>query len=79
VPFVRENTGFSHHSYAFTIWTNPGWTITYPPFIFLKTIFADHKTTGTAPAKCLLFLAAMTYIFTDFSFSVTSLFRLRHY
>ena len=48
-----------HHSYTFTIWTDPGRTVAYPPFIFLKTFFADHKTTRATPAELLFFFTAM--------------------
>ena len=74
----EERIRISHHPNPFTIRANPGWTIAYTPFIFFKAVLADHKPTGTTPAKLLFFLAAVTNIFSNPSFSVTSFFRLRH-
>ena len=68
-----------HHPYAFTIRAYPGRSITDAPFVFFKTFLTDHKPAGTAPTKFLILFAAVTNIFTNLSFSVTSFFRLRHF
>jgi hypothetical protein len=52
----------SHHPDPLTVRADPGWTITDPPFVLFETGFADHKTTGTTPAKLLFLVTAMTNI-----------------
>jgi hypothetical protein len=66
-----------HHANTLTVGTNPCWSITDTPFIFFEAIFADHKSTGTTPAKLLLLVATMANIRSDLSFSI-SLFFLFH-
>jgi len=48
--------------HPFAIRADPGGTITDTPFIFSKTLRADLKPTGAAPAKGFFFFAAMTCI-----------------
>ena len=60
---------------ALAVGTNPGWPVTHPPQILLKTGLTDHKSAGTAQAIGLLFLAAMALIFANLSSPITRLFR----
>lgn len=60
-----------HHANTFTVGAYPGGSVTDSPFILFKTVFADHKSTGTTPAKFLFLFTAMANIRAYFSFSVT--------
>lgn len=62
-----------HHANTFTIGAYPGGAVAYSPLVFLKTLIADLKATGTTPTEGLLFLAAMTLVFPDLSFAITRL------
>lgn len=62
--WMREMPVPLHHPNSFTIGANPGGSIAYTPFVFLKAVSADHETAGAAPAKFLLFSATVTDIIT---------------
>jgi len=53
-----------HHPDTFTVRTDPCWSITDSPFIFLKTDLANLEPTGATPAELLFLFAAVATIFT---------------
>ena len=56
-----------HHADTLTVRTNPGWTVTYTPFVFLKTFLAYLKAAGATPAEIFLFTAAMATVLAELS------------
>jgi len=61
----------SGHADTLTVGADPGWSVTDPPQIFLKTGLTYHKATGATQAIGFLFLAAMALIFTNLFSPVT--------
>jgi hypothetical protein len=70
----ERNTGSGvrlDHPDTFTIGADPGGAVAYPPLVFLKTVIADLKSAGTAPAEWLFFFAAVAAEFTELSLAVS--------
>jgi hypothetical protein len=66
----------SHHANPLAVGTDPRRSVTDTPFIFLETLFADHKTAGATPAKFLLLFATVANVFALSTLAIALLLRI---
>jgi hypothetical protein len=74
--YARVNL-YSHNPLA--IRANPGWSVAYSPFIFIKTFRTDLKPAGAIPAKRFLFATAAADILAQPATAISLFFIFFHF